>query len=77
MQLMVREMLLEFHRVNNGAKPGRIIFYRDGVSEGQFEKVISLHVAITVLSPQVHAGHLVTIFILGHLPGGWPSFVSY
>ncbi|KAF7090396.1 hypothetical protein CFC21_093152 [Triticum aestivum] len=36
---MVRELLLSFHR-STGQKPQRIIFYRDGVSEGQFYQVL-------------------------------------
>lgn len=37
---MVRELLIQFYQATNH-KPCRIIFYRDGVSEGQFEQVIS------------------------------------
>lgn len=36
---MVKGMMKEFYRKNNQAKPGRILFYRDGVSEGQFQSV--------------------------------------
>lgn len=36
---MVRELLIAFHR-NTGQKPHRIIFFRDGVSEGQFSHVL-------------------------------------
>ncbi|KAI4334305.1 hypothetical protein L6164_019015 [Bauhinia variegata] len=36
---MIRELLLAFHRTT-GLKPDRIIFYRDGVSEGQFSQVL-------------------------------------
>ncbi|XP_077489283.1 protein argonaute-2-like [Amblyomma americanum] len=35
---MVKELLLVFYRTN-GYKPLRIVFYRDGVSEGQFLEV--------------------------------------
>ncbi|KAJ4827378.1 argonaute 5 [Turnera subulata] len=38
-QGMIRELLIEFRRAT-GYKPGRIIFYRDGVSEGQFHQVL-------------------------------------
>lgn len=36
---MVKRLLISFYRVNN-AKPARIIFFRDGVSEGQFREVL-------------------------------------
>ena len=36
---MVRELLIAFYKNTRGFKPTRIIFYRDGVSEGQFQMV--------------------------------------
>ncbi|KAG0494134.1 hypothetical protein HPP92_005128 [Vanilla planifolia] len=36
---MIRELLISFRRAT-GEKPQRIIFYRDGVSEGQFYQVL-------------------------------------
>ncbi|KAI7725480.1 hypothetical protein M8C21_008032 [Ambrosia artemisiifolia] len=36
---MIRELLISFKRLT-GHKPHRIIFYRDGVSEGQFNEVL-------------------------------------
>ena len=36
---MVREMLIQFYQ-STRFKPHRIIFYRDGVSEGQFQQVM-------------------------------------
>ncbi|CAK9150489.1 unnamed protein product [Ilex paraguariensis] len=36
---MIRELLIAF-RKSTGHKPDRIIFYRDGVSEGQFSQVL-------------------------------------
>ncbi|KAI3899313.1 hypothetical protein MKW92_024334 [Papaver armeniacum] len=36
---MIRELLIAFRR-STGRKPHRIIFYRDGVSEGQFAQVL-------------------------------------
>ncbi|CAH8321829.1 unnamed protein product [Eruca vesicaria subsp. sativa] len=36
---MIKELLIAFHR-STGHKPLRIIFYRDGVSEGQFHQVL-------------------------------------
>lgn len=40
---MVKSLLISFYRVNN-AKPARIIFFRDGVSEGQFREVLRYEV---------------------------------
>ncbi|KAL6894480.1 hypothetical protein ACP4OV_008578 [Aristida adscensionis] len=37
---MIRELLMSFYFENGQCKPGRIIFYRDGVSEGQFSQVL-------------------------------------
>lgn len=31
---------MAYYRANGKAKPERIIFYRDGVSEGQFQEVV-------------------------------------
>lgn len=36
---VVREILLQFYKISR-AKPLKIIFYRDGVSEGQFDQVL-------------------------------------
>jgi eukaryotic translation initiation factor 2C len=38
LQAIIREQLLFFYRTTR-YKPERIIFYRDGVSEGQFAEV--------------------------------------
>lgn len=35
---MVKELLIQFYR-NTHFKPTRIVFYRDGISEGQLDKV--------------------------------------
>lgn len=40
---MVLDLLEKFYTVNNKALPTKIIFYRDGVSEGQYKEVIILH----------------------------------
>uniref|UniRef100_A0A0E0NZM1 Piwi domain-containing protein n=1 Tax=Oryza rufipogon TaxID=4529 RepID=A0A0E0NZM1_ORYRU len=37
---MIRELIESFRKANGSCKPGRIIFYRDGVSEGQFSQVL-------------------------------------
>ena len=41
---MVKELLLEFYRANGQKKPEKLIFYRDGVSEGQFDTVQRLEI---------------------------------
>ena len=42
---MVRELLIQFYK-STRYKPTRIIFYRDGVSEGQFRQVSKGQVTI-------------------------------
>ncbi|WP_411023510.1 Piwi domain-containing protein, partial [Salmonella sp. s51228] len=37
---MVRDLLINFYKCTH-FKPQRIIFYRDGVSEGQFQQVLN------------------------------------
>ena len=39
MKEMVKGMMRAFYRANNRVKPEHILFYRDGVSEGQFQTV--------------------------------------
>ena len=41
MENVFEKLLRRFHKENRGRKPERIIFYRDGVSEGQFEMVVN------------------------------------
>ncbi|XP_064477992.1 protein argonaute-2-like isoform X2 [Ornithodoros turicata] len=53
---IVVELLKAFYRETHGKKPERIIFYRDGVSEGQFEEVrnkevAAIRLACKLLSP--------------------------
>lgn len=42
---MVQELLVAFREVNNGSLPEHVIFYRDGVDDGQFERVLNEEVA--------------------------------
>ena len=37
---IVKELLVEFYKTNRCLKPCKILFYRDGVSEGQFDQVL-------------------------------------
>ena len=46
---MVRELLIQFYK-STRFKPTRIIFYRDGVSEGQFQQVGRLVISLSVVS---------------------------
>ncbi|XP_050298371.1 protein argonaute-2-like isoform X4 [Anthonomus grandis grandis] len=39
---VVKEQLLFFHKKNMGAKPEKIFYFRDGVSEGQFSHVLCM-----------------------------------
>ena len=41
MENVFEKLLRRFYKENRGRKPERIIFYRDGVSEGQFEMVVN------------------------------------
>ena len=36
---IVKQLLKKFDERNKGLKPRRILFFRDGVSEGQFKQV--------------------------------------
>lgn len=56
---MIRELLVSFYRENGSRKPGRIIFYRDGVSEGQFNQVLLYEVdAIRKACASLEEGYL-------------------
>lgn len=60
----VVSLLKEFHRSCHGAKPERIIFYRDGVAEGQFAHCLDrvrLAVAPAVISLMSCAGSSVAL----------------
>ena len=35
-----KDMLIGFYRSNSGRKPLALIYYRDGVAEGQFDEVL-------------------------------------
>lgn len=40
LQSAIKELLLAFYKNNNGCRPEAILFYRDGVSQGEFPKVL-------------------------------------
>ena len=46
---MCKELLRAFFH-STGKKPERILFYRDGVSEGQFSHVLDTEVSYTIIS---------------------------
>ncbi|CAL4918406.1 unnamed protein product [Urochloa decumbens] len=55
---MIRELLISFKK-STGHKPHRIIFYRDGVSEGQFSQVLLYEVdAIRKACASLEEGYL-------------------
>ncbi|KAH6928600.1 hypothetical protein HPB50_017370 [Hyalomma asiaticum] len=45
MKNIAKDLLLGFYQANNKVKPEKIIFYRDGVSEGQFSQVQQFELA--------------------------------
>jgi eukaryotic translation initiation factor 2C len=46
LQQAVKELIQDFMDNNNGFKPERLLFYRDGVSEGQFAHCLELEVPL-------------------------------
>jgi len=38
--VQAKELLLEFYGAPGGKRPEALLFYRDGVSEGQFDQVL-------------------------------------
>lgn len=55
---MVRELLIQFYK-STRFKPTRIIYYRDGISEGQFNQVSSSVKNLLTLQVGLH------LFFLG------------
>ncbi|KAG0344622.1 Eukaryotic translation initiation factor 2C [Podila humilis] len=45
LKYLVHELLVTFQSTNRGTLPAKILFYRDGVSEGQFAEVMRTEVA--------------------------------
>lgn len=45
LQEIVKNHLITFYKFNRSIKPQRLIFYRDGVGEGQFSHVLNVEVA--------------------------------
>ncbi|CAG8510781.1 5078_t:CDS:10 [Acaulospora morrowiae] len=55
---MMKDLLEQFRRRNDGALPEQIIFYRDGVSEGQFQTVLDVEIfAIKNVFKEVYKYH--------------------
>ena len=42
LSFMVKDLLIQFYK-STRFKPNKIIFYRDGVSEGQFQQVSTVY----------------------------------
>lgn len=62
LESMARALLLRFYINTNGKKPERILFYRDGVSEGQFEKVLKFELgALRAACQSIEKGYTPTI----------------
>ena len=56
------EIIKEFQRLNQGSLPKKLIIYRDGVSEGQFGRVLEVeYVEIQKVLLQMHCA----LFVLG------------
>ena len=48
---MLKELLISYYKNTGSKKPKRLLFYRDGVSEGQFAEVMRTEVPQVPLSP--------------------------
>ena len=77
---MVQELLQEFYR-NTKKRPERIIVYRDGVSEGQFDAVVREELPqvgsrLTLLQTRAAVKHYTFCILLDiHSQGTvWTSF---
>lgn len=66
---MVRELLIQFYK-STRFKPTRIIFYRDGVSEGQFRQVGYLESHQTVVKSDI-------VFIIWRLVLELKTFLEF
>ena len=69
MEGMMKSLLMRYYKSNNGMKPKRIIFFRDGVSEGQFGEVLmkevtALRRAYAALETNSEAQPLITFVVL-------------
>ena len=45
LETMMKSLLIKFKEKTEGREPERIVFYRDGVSEGQFQMVVNKEIA--------------------------------
>lgn len=67
---MIQERFETWRKVNKGMLPQKIIVYRDGVSEGQYQTILDLEAvsidkAISAVYPAKGAKPLVTIVVVG------------
>ena len=53
----MKELLIEFKNATN-KKPGKILYYRDGVSEGQFIQTLTEEIAGMQAACRVSKGEL-------------------
>ena len=65
---MVKDMLIAFWQNNNRTKPEHILFYRDGVSEGQFREVSSSPLYSSTVTRMLARLSLFSIFVPSPLP---------
>lgn len=62
---MVKEVLRQFYVATKGKKPERILFYRDGVSEGMFDQVMKMEMnSIRTACTEIEPGYAPTITFL-------------
>lgn len=69
---MVRELLIQFYK-STRYKPTRIIFYRDGVSEGQFRQVFSPKKKKCFTAYLQKMGNVIQIFWMINFFSSWLS----
>lgn len=51
---MVKDLLISYYKSTGSKKPKRLLFYRDGVSEGQFAEVSRTEIPQVPCFPNSH-----------------------